>query len=200
MPRPRRSGLSELQRRVLSFVSESLQERGFPPSLSEIAKACGLPQKSSAAYHLRVLETRGLLKREGALARGLELMQDPFRLPVLGRVGAGGGMLAQEDVEAKVTVDKALSRGADFLLRVKGESMTGVGILEGDLVQVRKQPSAEDGDFVVALVQEEGVVKRLKKRGASWTLESAHPNYAPITEEFQILGKVVGLIRSYENR
>src|SRR5580658_9306256 len=93
--------LSELQAKILRFIADSLQERGFPPSLSEIAKGCGIRQKSSAAFHVGVLQSLGRLKRSG-LARGIELTEDPFRLPVLGRVGAGSGMVAQEDVEARV--------------------------------------------------------------------------------------------------
>jgi len=105
-------------------------------------------------------------------------------------------MIAQEDMEGNLNF-KDFALGTDFLLRVRGDSMNGAGILEGDLVQVRRQPAAEDGDVVVAVVGEEGVVKRLRRRGGAYQLESANPRYPPITVDFHIVGKVVGLVRRY---
>lgn len=187
--------ITELQRRILGFIEESIEGKGFPPSIREIGRRLRITSPSSVAYHLRVLEAAGLLKREGAISRGMTLPA-PMGLPILGRVAAGSGVIAAEDAEGHVHLDKDLRRGADYILRVKGDSMTGAGIMEGDLVQVRRQDDAKDGEIVVALVGEEGVVKRLRRKPRP-ALESENPAYAPITEEFSVVGKVVGLLRSY---
>ena len=189
--------VTRLQRRILAFIASFIQERGFPPTLGEIGGECGVANRSSVDYHLGVLERAGMVRRSQSRHRGLELRAHPFRLPVLGRVGAGGSLIAQEDVEEHVVLDKRSARGAAFLLRVRGDSMTGAGILEGDLVQVRRQSQGDDGDIVVALVGEDGVVKRLRRSGRAFRLDSENPKYPPITAEFQVIGKVVGLIRRY---
>lgn len=193
-------GMAEItptQRKVLDFVRESLRARGYPPTLREIGARLDITAPSSAAYHLKVLAAKGYLKRAAAVSRGLAPLEQPGRLPILGRVGAGGGMIAQEDVEGYLSLDEDAARQANYLLRVRGESMRDAGILEGDLVLVRRQDWADDGRLVVALVGEEGVVKRLRRRRAQWFLESAHPAYPPIVEEFRVLGAVVGLTRRY---
>ncbi|MDE2293403.1 MAG: transcriptional repressor LexA [Elusimicrobia bacterium] len=186
-----------LQRRMLGAIADFVEEHGFPPSIRELGRRLRITSPSSVAYHLRVLEEAGLLKRAGSLSRGMTLSSPPNSLPILGRVAAGTGIVAEEDVEGHVSLDRDARRGADFLLRVKGDSMTGAGILEGDLVQVRRQDDARDGEIVVALVGEEGVVKRLRRRGAPPALESENPAYAPIPGPFQVVGKVVGLLRRY---
>ena len=186
-----------LQRRILGYISECMEERGFPPTLREIGAHCGVTSTGSVAYHLRSLESRGLLKRDARASRALNPVDSPSRLPILGRVGAGGAVIAQEDVEGRLAVGKDVARGADFLLRVRGESMRDAGIVEGDLVQVRKQDEARDGELVVALVDESAVVKRLRRGRSGWTLEAAHPDHPPITDAFRVVGKVVGLIRRY---
>ena len=187
--------ITELQGRIRDFIESSIEEKGYPPSIREIGRRLRITSPSSVAYHLRVLEAAGLLKREGAISRGMTLPA-PMGLPILGRVAAGSGVIAAEDAEGHVHLDKDLRRGADYILRVKGDSMTGAGIMEGDLVQVRRQDDAKDGEIVVALVGEEGVVKRLRRRPRP-ALESENPAYAPITEDFSVVGKVVGLLRSY---
>lgn len=187
---------TELQGRILAFIGERLRALGSPPTLREIAARFRLPAASSAAYHVRRLEDAGLLTRRPG-ARGLLPAESPFALPILGRAAAGSGVIAQEDVEGRLEVGADLARGAEYLLRVKGESMTGAGILEGDLVQVRRQPAGSDGEIVVALVGEEAVIKRLRHRGGGWTLVSEHPAYAPIEEGFQVIGKVTGVLRRY---
>jgi repressor LexA len=190
--------LSLPQKRILEFVASFIEDRGFPPTLAEIARACGILNRSSVDYHLKTLQSKGFLRREECRHRGLEVVSHPFRLPVLGHVSAGAGVIAQEDVEEYITLDRKLSRGANFLLRVRGDSMIGAGILEGDLVQVRRQDQADAEDLVVALVGEEAVVKRLRRQAKAWALHSENPRYSPITSEFQVIGKVVGLIRRYE--
>ena len=189
--------ITPLQKRILDFIGESLDEKGFPPSIREIGRRLRITSPSSVAYHLRVLEAAGLLKREGSISRGMALPA-AAGLPILGRVAAGSGVIAAEDTEGHVHLDKDLRRGADFILRVKGDSMTGAGIFEGDMVQVRKQDTAQDGDIVVALTAdgEEGVIKRLRRKGQP-ALLSENPAYEPITGPFTVVGKVVGLLRSY---
>ena len=190
--------LTPLQSRILAFIGEAVEAQGFPPSIREIGRRLRITSPSSVAYHLRVLEAHGLLKREGAISRGMALATNPASLPILGRVAAGSGVIASEDVEGHVTLDKDARRGADYILRVRGDSMTGAGILDGDLVQVRRQDDAVDGDIVVAVVEgEEGVVKRLRRRHGSAALESENPAYQPITSSFRVAGKVVGLLRRY---
>lgn len=189
--------ITELQRRILGFIEESIEGNGYPPSIREIGRRLRITSPSSVAYHLRVLEAAGLLKREGAISRGMTLPA-AAGLPILGHVAAGSGVIAAEDAEGHVHLDKDLRRGADYILRVKGDSMTGAGIMPGDLVQVRRQDTALDGDIVVALTEggEEGVVKRLRRKGAP-ALISENPAYDPIPGPFQVVGKVVGLLRSY---
>lgn len=188
--------LTKTQKRILSFITDCVRLKGFPPTMREIGERLGITAPSSVAYHLRLLESKGFLKRSASVSRGLSLPANPLQVPILGRVGAGSGMIAQEDLEGQLSADEDVLAGTDFLLRVRGRSMDGAGIIEGDLVQVRRQDAADNGDLVVALVADEGVVKRLKKRGRKWLLESANPDYEPI-ESFKIVGKVVGLIRRY---
>lgn len=190
--------LTPLQARILDYIKEAVEAHGFPPSIREIGRRLRITSPSSVAYHLRVLEAHGLLKREDAISRGMTLAEPPNSLPILGRVAAGSGVIAAEDAEGHVTLDKDRRRGADYLLRVRGDSMTGAGILDGDLVLVRRQDDARDGEVVVAVVEgEEGVVKRLSRRGGAAALLSENPAYRPITGAFQVAGKVVGLLRTY---
>jgi repressor LexA len=200
-----RDKISQIQQRILDFVTASIRERGYPPTMREIGKQFEIPSPSSVAYHLKVLETRGYLEKKSAVSRGIKIKEDPahppeteaFRLPILGRVGAGSGIIAEEDIEGYLSLDEDTARQASYLLRVRGDSMEGAGILEGDLVQIRRQDWADDGGIVIAVVEEEGVVKRLKRRRAGWQLESENPTYPPITNEFKVIGTVVGLIRRY---
>ncbi|MBI5208865.1 MAG: repressor LexA [Elusimicrobia bacterium] len=190
--------MTAVQRRVLEFIVESIQQRGFPPTIREIGSGLRIPAPSSVTFHLKALERLGLLRRVGSQSRGLVPVGHPFRLPILGRVGAGPGPLAQEEVEGHLALDKSVGRGAHFSLRVRGDSMVGAGILNGDLALVRRQEEADDGNIVVAIVEDEGVVKRLRRKAGAWRLESANPRYPAITAPFRIVGKVVGIIRHYE--
>ncbi|MBI5622669.1 MAG: repressor LexA [Elusimicrobia bacterium] len=187
-----------LQRKILAFIAESIAERGFPPTVREIGLRLRIASPGSVAFHLKALERAGLLARSRSRSRGLVPVEGPFRLPILGRAGAGPGPIAQEDVEGWLGIDRAASRGAHFMLRVRGESMTDAGILDGDLALVRRQESADDGDIVAALVGEDGVIKRLRRGARGWFLSSARSGYQPITGEFSVMGKVVGILRHYE--
>lgn len=188
--------ITPVQKKILEFVREAIDENGMPPTVREIGRRLGIDAPSSVAYHLGALQEKGHLKRLEGTSRGLVPSERPG-LPILGRVGAGGGMIAQDDVQGHFTF-KDFTYGADYLLRVKGDSMEGAGIFQGDLVQVRRQPTADDGEIVVAVVGgEEGVVKQLRKNGRSFALESANPRYAPIVSDFQVVGVVLGLVRRY---
>lgn len=127
----------------------------------------------------------------------LRALEEIEGLPIVGRVSAGPGVVATQDVEGQFSF-KGFTYGEDYLLRVKGDSMIEAGIVEGDLVQVRRQPYADDGDIVVAIVGgEDGVVKRLFRDGRGIILESANPGYRPIFHDFQVVGKVLALVRRY---
>jgi repressor LexA len=189
--------LTDKQRQIYDFIATAITEKGFCPTLREIGeklhKSVGTIQEQTKA-----LVKKGLLGRRGSGGARAFYLTHPREdgLPVLGRVGAGGGVVAQEDVEKTLTF-LDISSKTNYLLRVRGDSMDRAGIFDGDLVRVRKQAHAEDGDLVVALTGEEGVVKRLRKRPGHLALESANPKYRPITGEFKIIGAVVGLVRSY---
>lgn len=186
---------TQKQDKLLQYIRKYIADYGWAPTIRELAEDFSI-SIGAVQDRLAALESKGLLKRTGE-HRGLDPVDSPLRIPILGRVGAGMGMIAQERVEGHATF-KDFLLGTDFLLRVKGDSMIGEGIMEGDLVQVRRQPSADDGDIVVAVVGgEEGVVKILRRAGRAYQLESANPKYQPITYDFQVIGKVIGLVRQY---
>jgi repressor LexA len=197
------STLTARQKAVLALVEKSVERRGYPPSLRELAAGLGVSSTRGVEKHLAALEKKGALRRgEGARALELSGRAAGKRVPVLGRVAAGAPLLAEENVEEHVTVDPALARHeGGFLLRVKGESMRDAGMLDGDLVLVRPQKDAENGDIVVALVGEEATVKRLYKKKDRLELRPENPSFRPLLigpgEPHAVLGKVVGLIRTY---
>jgi repressor LexA len=195
------------QDRILRFVAGFSRERGFPPSVREIGRACGGIKSSTVAYHIKALTRKGVLSRGSSRARDLRLAEAPATYglagvgmrghPLLGRVPAGRPNLAEDGVEDTIWLDEKLSRSKDsYLLKVKGDSMTGAGIVEGDMIVVRPQPSAESGEIVVAVTPEgEGTVKTFRSSAKGVRLEPANPRYEPIPMPFRIVGKVVGLVR-----
>jgi len=186
--------------RILEFVRTYTDEHGFAPSIREIGKAVGIRSTKAVKYHLDILVGEGLLKRAPRQARGLSTAHQPDALPLIGRIAAGSPLLAVENVEAQVS----LSRFRDcFLLRVKGESMKGVGIMDNDMVVVRPQTAAENGDIVAALLGNEATVKRFRKGEREVVLEPENPEFEPIIvgpdrQDFRIIGVVVGLLRNYK--
>jgi repressor LexA len=209
--------LTERQQEIWQFLVEYVDDRGYPPTVREIGEAVGLASPSTVHAHLANLERAGLLRRDPTKPRAIELVgrraaaperPEPVRdsvpvLPLVGRIAAGGPLLAEEAVEDEIAVPEPLGRNADFLLRVKGDSMIEAGILEGDLVVVRRQDDARTGDVVVALVGEdesadEATVKtfyrepdgRIRLQPENSALEPLYP------EHVQILGKVTGVFRS----
>ena len=191
---------TQRQAQVLSLIKESVETRGYPPSLRELAAALGIEGTRAVEKHIQALERDGLLKRRGG-ARALELADRPHTrgVPVLGRVAAGRPILAEENLEGTLALDASVARWKDaFLLRVKGESMKGAGILDGDLVLVRPQTQADPGEIVVAMMEGEATVKRLRKRGGRAILQPENPAFKPMElsgEGAAILGKVVGVLR-----
>ena len=215
-------GLTPRQRRVLEVIRDALAARGYPPSIREIADRVGLASSSSAAHQLKVLQAKGFLFRDPHRPRALEVrLPDSMapapqqalprqvepdlpaptapavEVPILGRIAAGGPILAEQAVEDVFSLPKQLvGEGTLFLLEVKGDSMIEAAICDGDYVVVRQQPDAVNGDIVAALLGDEATVKTFKRTpGQVWLLPH-NPAYSPIDgNEASILGKVVAVLR-----
>ena len=193
--------LSVKQARILDWIARSLEAEGRPPSFREIAEGLGLAL-ATVRDHVRVLKAKGALSSEEGKARSFRLAGGlsslgRLSLPVLGRVPAGFPAEAIENLEGQVSVDQDMARGANFALRVRGDSMAPE-ILEGDLVLVRQTAHAESGQRVVAHVEgAEATVKVLRRKGAQAWLEALNTAYGPIRARFTIVGRVVGMTRRY---
>jgi repressor LexA len=206
--------LTGRQQEIWKFLTDYADEHGYPPTVREIGEAVGLASPSTVHAHLANLERAGLIKRDPTKPRALELRRDPrseparaaadvHRLPLVGEIAAGGPLLADQNVEEYVAVPEPLAQGGEeFLLRVKGDSMINAGILEGDLVVVRRAQTAEDGDIVVALAgddetSDEATVKRFFREGRRVRLQPENDELEPIfADHVQILGRVTGVFRS----
>lgn len=198
--------LTPRRRQILDFVARTIEERGYPPTVREIGAEIGLKSTSSVHYHLRVLEEKGYITRDGSLTRALRVAHGqstheratPTYLPLVGRVAAGEPILATENIERLVPTSADLFGPGDlFLLEVKGDSMVEAGILDGDLVVVNQQPSAEDGQIVVALLEDEATVKYLYRHHEQLELRPANSAMESIfVDDVQIIGRVRGVIRS----
>jgi len=203
----RSSRLTRRQREILEYLIGEVRDKGYAPSVREIGAALGLRSPSTVHQHLTALERKGCIKRHGERMRALEVVDkslvhkgDAVTLPVLGRISAGNPSLADQDLDDSVQVPPRLFgdvRGC-FLLRVRGDSMKDAGILPGDLAVVRPQPRANPGEIVVALLGEDATVKRLASEEGTPILSPANPAYAPIKREFRIVGRVVGVLRAYQ--
>jgi repressor LexA len=194
------------QRRILEFIEATVLERGYPPTVREIGEAVGLTSSSSVHSQLANLERKGLLRRDPTKPRAIVAEPDAPRphgvaIPVLGRIAAGAPVLAAENVEDYLTVPADFVGGPDhFALRVQGDSMIGAGILDGDVVVVRDQDDADDGDVVAALLpgpaEDEATVKRLRRERDRVMLVPENPALSPLEmTEGRILGKVVAVLR-----
>jgi repressor LexA len=205
--------LTGRQQEIWKFLTDYVDEHGYPPTVREVGEAVGLASPSTVHAHLANLERAGLIKRDPTKPRALELRRDPkpdvaraddvHRLPLVGEIAAGGPLLAEQNVEEYMAVPEPLARGGEeFLLRVKGDSMINAGILEGDLVVVRRQQDARDGDIVVALAgadetADEATVKRFFRENGRIRLQPENDALEPIyTDYVQVLGKVTGVFRS----
>jgi repressor LexA len=204
--------LTGRQQEIWTFLTRYVDERGYPPTVREIGEAVGLASPSTVHAHLANLERAGLIKRDPTKPRALELRRDPkpepaqaevHRLPLVGEIAAGGPLLAEQNIEDYVAVPEPLARGGEeFLLRVKGDSMVNAGILDGDLVVVRRQQTAQNGEIVVALAgQDEGAdeatVKRFFREDGRVRLQPENDALEPIyADHVQILGRVTGVFRT----
>ena len=189
--------LTPRQQEILDFIRNSVEVLGAPPTRTEICSAFGFASPNAAEDHLRALAKKGAIVLEPGSARGIRLVEQ-IGLPLIGSVAAGSPLLAVENQLGKVQVNPALfSPRADYLLKVRGNSMIDAGILDGDLLVVHKTSEARSGQVVVARLEDEVTVKRLKRTGRRIELIAENPDYAPIVVEgpLAIEGIAVGLIR-----
>jgi len=198
--------VTDRQQAILDFIIDTIRTRGFPPTLREIGRAFEIRSTKGVNDHLVALERKGKIRRSDNLSRGIEVVELPAleeeseSVPVLGRIAAGAPLLAAENVDGSYRLDRSLLHGdRNFLLRVQGESMIGAHICNGDYVLVRPQDAADDGEIVVAMVDDEATVKYLEHDGKRVRLQPANPAVPPIVLEpgapLRILGKVVGVLR-----
>jgi repressor LexA len=203
--------LSDKRQEILLFITECMTDRGYPPSVREIGEAVGLASSSTVHAHLSVLQREGYLKRDPTKPRAIEVRYDPGskaslptgrvrQVPLVGDVAAGSGVLATENVTELLAVPEELTgSGQLFALRVRGDSMIDDGIYDGDLVVVRQQPTADNGDVVVAGVPgDEATVKRFSRRGERIVLTPANERLSPMElnpGDVSIYGRVVSVMR-----
>ena len=207
------SGLTPRQRKVLEVISAAVERRGYPPSVREIGEAVGLTSPSSVAHQLTALQRKGFLRRDPNRPRAIEVVSPgeplhdetgerderptPSYVPVVGRIAAGGPILAEEVVEDVFPLPRQLvGEGTLFLLQVRGDSMIEAAICDRDWVVVRQQPVADNGDIVAAMIDGEATVKTYKRRGGHVWLLPANPAYEPIPgDEATVLGRVTAVLR-----
>lgn len=196
--------LTPRQREILDYIRKEIRERGYPPSVREIGEAIGLSSSSTVHGHLARLEEKGFLRRDPDKPRAIEItgerqlrQQRLVTIPLVGRVTAGQPVLAVENVEETYALPYDLVRGDSvFMLRVEGESMIDAGIHDGDLVMVRSQDSAANGEIVVALLDDEATVKRFFNEGDRIRLQPENTSMTPIyARDVKVLGRVIGLFR-----
>jgi repressor LexA len=214
---PDATGLTPRQQRVLATIKDSIETKGYPPSMREIGERVGLTSSSSVAHQLRALEEKGFLKRDPNRPRALSVftpgearvdggvdetgvgdaMPAATYVPVVGRIAAGGPILAEERVEEIMPLPKSLvGEGTLFLLEVSGDSMVDAAICNGDYVVIRQQPSAENGEIVAAMIDGEATVKTLQRRDGQVWLLPHNAAYEPIDgTDATILGKVTAVLR-----
>ena len=188
---------SNKREQILNFLTQFMNEHGYAPTVREICNAVGLQSTATVHYHLNALRDAGLIEMDEMKKRAISLpdAQRADRIPVVGVVTAGVPILATENIEGYIPWD---GESGCFVLRVRGDSMIGAGILDGDKVVVRPQPDAENGQIVVALLDDSATVKRLKKTGRDVWLMPENPSYEPIPgNEAKLLGRVKALIREY---
>lgn len=197
--------LTKRQRDVLDFIAEMIDKKGFPPTIREIGSKFRISSTNGVRAILSALTQKGYIRRKPLLSRGIELLTQSkasfVAVPLLGRIAAGLPILAVENIEGSIAVDRSFIPGGDiFSLEVVGDSMKDSGILDGDYVLAKMQPTAEKGEIVVAVIGEEATVKRYFPEKKKIRLEPANPVFEPIivdkrSPEFRIAGKVIGLLR-----
>ncbi len=198
------TAVTQRQQRILEFIAETVRERGFPPTVREIGEAVGLTSSSSVHAQLANLERKGLLHKDPTKPRAMTLSEpraDAVAVPLVGRIAAGSPVLADENIEEHLALPATYAGDHDhFALNVVGDSMVGAGILDGDVVVVRSQDHARDGDIVAALLpgpaEDEATIKRLGHDGSRVMLIPENPALSPFEmPDGRILGKVVAVLR-----
>ena len=207
--------LTKMQQKIYDYIVQAIQDQGYPPSVREIGEAVGLKSPSTVHFHLKHLEELGVIGKQAGKGRALTLTevsresqasesqppesQPPEnQVPIVGNVAAGSPILAQECIEDYLTFDTGGRDGEYFALRVRGESMLNAGILPGDLVVVRRQQTCNNGEIVVAMIEDEATVKRFSRRNGHIWLLPENDAYSPIDGTYaQILGKVAAVVRRY---
>ncbi|MDI6693049.1 MAG: transcriptional repressor LexA [Anaerosomatales bacterium] len=199
--------LTRRQEQILDFIRSEIHRRGYPPSVREIGEAVGLSSSSTVHAHLSALEKHGYIRRDPTKPRALEVLDfrdtergvDPrtvTAVPLVGSVAAGQPILAAENIEATLPLPAEFAGESTFILRVRGDSMIEAGILDGDFVVVRQQATADNGDIVVALIEDEATVKRFYREADRIRLQPENSAMEPIyVRDARILGKVVALFR-----
>ena len=205
-----RPQLTERQRELLTYIEREVRTTGVPPSIRQIGEALGISSTNGVRAHLQALEKKGYIHRSSRTSRGIasldrlrrrtsRALHEMVEVPILGRVTAGQPILAVENREGALQLDPTLVKNTDtFALRIEGDSMTGAGIFDGDYVLVRPQQSANNGDIVVALLEESVTVKRFYREAEGFRLQPENPHMRPIiTKEAQIEGRVILSMRQY---
>lgn len=205
-----KAALTNRQKQVLDFTANHLRSHGFPPTISEIQRHFSFRSPNAVEQHLRALARKGWINRHPHKSRGIEIRKIPeeidarqntIAVPLVGRISAGLPLLARENIEAIITVDRSFLRqdGRLFALHVNGDSMIKAGICDGDILIAHQQPAAQNGDIVIALIGDEATVKRFSKKGKVITLLPENDSMPPIRisqrEGFRILGKAVAALR-----
>jgi repressor LexA len=200
------------QKKIIDFVNLYLAEKGYPPSVREICQAVGFKSTSTVHAYIKRLEEEGQILKDATKPRALKILdesekrlegyiahQEIDNVPVLGKITAGAPILAVENIEETFPIPvQYLENSTSFMLKVRGDSMINAGILDGDYILVKQQNTAENGDMVVALIDEEATVKTFYKEKGYFRLQPENPAYEPIiVENLSILGKVIGLFRKY---
>ena len=200
--------ISDKQREILEFIKSEILHRGYPPAVRDICEAVHLKSTSSVHSHLETLEKNGYIRRDPTKPRAIEIMDDTFNLlrrevvnvPILGRVAAGEPLFAAENIESYFPIPAEYMPNQEaFILQVKGDSMVNAGILDGDHIMVKSQPTAENGDVVVALIEDSATVKTFYKEVNCYRLQPENDAMDPIiVKDCTILGKVFGVMRIFK--
>lgn len=192
------------QEEILNYIKSHSDEHGYPPTVREICAGVGLKSPSTVHGHIKRLMDKGLLEKSPLKTRALKVVEtlspppsEYMEVPVLGRVAAGVPILAQQDIERTIPLPMDFARNGEvFMLRVSGDSMRDAGILNGDFVIVREQPTAENGEIVVAIIEEEATVKNFYRENGHFRLQPQNEFYEPIiVDSLDIAGKVIGIFR-----
>ncbi|HEV8720577.1 MAG TPA: transcriptional repressor LexA [Candidatus Binatia bacterium] len=198
--------LTARQKAIYDFLLKTIREKGFAPSIPEIGKQFKIASTNGVSDHLKALEKKGYIRRVGKRAievvnaLGKTVLTATRDVPVLGKVPAGKPLLSEENIEGILSIPDDMGSGKLFALQVKGDSMIGAGILDGDKVIVKQQGTAENGEIVCAVINGEATLKRFFKKDGVITLKAENEQYAPIAVsegEFRIAGRVVGLLRKF---